>query len=128
MKPYFRPALFLLLISLSNASYSDPYKIAFGSCLDQDIPQPIWSTIQKDEVNAFIFLGDNVYGDDDSSGELDTLRAAYSKQRSILFGPEYQRSTNGTSGTPANYAITKKPHYPTTAATPTSGANNNLEV
>ena len=84
MKPYCHPALFLLLISLSNASYSDPYKIAFGSCLDQDIPQPIWSTIQKDEVNAFIFLGDNVYGDDDSSGELDTLRAAYSKQRSKL--------------------------------------------
>jgi alkaline phosphatase D len=84
VKPYYRPALFLLLISLSNASYSDPYKIAFGSCLDQDIPQPIWSTIQKDEVNAFIFLGDNVYGDDDSSGELDTLRAAYSKQRSKL--------------------------------------------
>ena len=81
MKPYYRPALFLLIISLSNAVYSDPFKIAFGSCLDQDRPQPIWSTIQRDEVNAFIFLGDNVYGDDDSSGELDTLRAAYSKQK-----------------------------------------------
>ena len=81
MKSYYRPALFLLLISISNAVYSDPFKIAFGSCLDQDLPQPIWSTIQKDEVNAFIFLGDNVYGDDNSSGELNILQKAYSKQK-----------------------------------------------
>jgi len=81
VKSYYRPALFLLLISISNAVYSDPFKIAFGSCLDQDLPQPIWSTIQKDEVNAFIFLGDNVYGDDNSSGELNILQKAYSKQK-----------------------------------------------
>ena len=81
MKSYYRPALFLLLISISNTVYSDPFKIAFGSCLDQDLPQPIWSTIQKDEVNAFIFLGDNVYGDDNSSGELNILQKAYSKQK-----------------------------------------------
>lgn len=37
--------------------------IAFGSCSKQDTPQPIWSSILKENPDVFIFLGDNIYAD-----------------------------------------------------------------
>lgn len=37
--------------------------IAFGSCLRQWQPQPVWSAILAEAPEAFIFLGDNVYTD-----------------------------------------------------------------
>ena len=46
------------------------YKYALGSCLDQDYKQPIWSSIKKENIDGFIFLGDNVYGDQ-PSGKLN---------------------------------------------------------
>jgi len=38
-------------------------RLQFGSCVHQDKPQPIWSAIVAEEADAFVFLGDNVYGD-----------------------------------------------------------------
>ena len=38
-----------------------PEVVAFGSCADQNKPQPIWSTIEKNNPDLFIFLGDNIY-------------------------------------------------------------------
>ena len=35
--------------------------IAFGSCADQDQPQPIWTSIEKNHPEIMIMLGDNVY-------------------------------------------------------------------
>ncbi len=35
-------------------------KIAVGSCANQDLPQPIWSTIDKNNPDLFIFAGDTV--------------------------------------------------------------------
>ncbi len=80
MKSYYPFSLLLFLITLSNSAYSETYSIAFGSCINQDLPQPIWSAIEKDNIDGFIFLGDNVYGDD-TSGNLIKLRSAYSKQK-----------------------------------------------
>ncbi len=37
--------------------------IAFGSCVKEDLPQPIWGPINKAKPDMFIFLGDNIYGD-----------------------------------------------------------------
>lgn len=37
--------------------------IAFGSCLRQWLPQPVWQGITSVKPQAFIFLGDNVYTD-----------------------------------------------------------------
>lgn len=39
------------------------YRIAFGSCLDEDKPQPIWTAIEAYEPQLFVFMGDNVYAD-----------------------------------------------------------------
>ena len=36
-------------------------KLAFGSCANQDQPQPIWKTIESNNPELFIFMGDNVY-------------------------------------------------------------------
>lgn len=37
------------------------HRLAFGSCIDQDRPQPIWNAILADAPELFIFGGDNVY-------------------------------------------------------------------
>ena len=76
--------LTLLLVScifLSNNTYA--YKYALGSCLDQDLEQPIWAAIEKQDIDGFIFLGDNVYGDQ-KSGELGKLKQAYKKQKNRI--------------------------------------------
>ena len=73
--------LSISLIFVSNNSYA--YKYGLGSCLDQDLDQSIWGSIEKKNIDGFIFLGDNVYGDQ-SSGELDKLKGAYKKQKSKI--------------------------------------------
>ncbi|MDC1401399.1 alkaline phosphatase family protein [Gammaproteobacteria bacterium] len=76
--------LSLLAISciiFSNSAYA--YKYGLGSCLDQDLEQPIWAAIEKQNIDGFIFLGDNVYGDH-KSGELDKLKKAYKKQKTNI--------------------------------------------
>lgn len=35
--------------------------IATGSCADQDQPQPIWKTIEKNSPDLFLFSGDTIY-------------------------------------------------------------------
>jgi alkaline phosphatase D len=76
--------LSLLAIScivLSNSAYG--YKYGLGSCIDQDLEQPIWDAIETKNIDGFIFLGDNVYGDQ-NSGELERLKAAYKKQKILI--------------------------------------------
>ena len=74
---------FLLLIFSSNFIYAESIKIGLGSCLDQDYPQPIWQSIKKENLNYFIFLGDNVYGDT-RYGSLRKMKSAYDKQKKVL--------------------------------------------
>ena len=76
-------SFFLLLISSTNDIYADSIKIGLGSCLDQDYPQPIWQSIKKEDLNYFIFLGDNVYGDT-RYGSLRKMKSAYDKQKKVL--------------------------------------------
>ena len=44
-------------------------KIAFGSCISQDEEQPIWNSIIDENSDMFIFMGDNVYGDNKYNGK-----------------------------------------------------------
>ena len=75
--------LFLIQAIISNPIEADSIKLGLGSCIDQDFPQPIWNSIEKENLNYFIFLGDNVYGDS-PDGKLEKLRHAYKKQKSLL--------------------------------------------
>ncbi len=82
MKKFFL-SFFLLLVSSTNFIYAESIKIGLGSCLDQDYPQPIWQSIKKEDLNYFIFLGDNVYGDT-RYGSLRKMKSAYDKQKKVL--------------------------------------------
>ena len=73
-------SLYLLLMG-STEVYG--YKFGLGSCLDQDREQSIWSSIKKEELDGFIFLGDNVYGDL-PNGKLLKMERAYQIQKKRL--------------------------------------------
>ena len=79
---------FWILITIISSTLIMPvnvyaYKYGLGSCLDQDFEQPIWSSIKEENVDGFIFLGDNVYGDQ-PSGTLSKMKTAYEIQKNKL--------------------------------------------
>ncbi len=51
-------------------------RIAFGSCAEQNKPQPIWDAVLAAKPQLFIFLGDNVYGDTRTPEVLEQAYAA----------------------------------------------------
>ena len=52
--------------------------IAFGSCLKQEDDQLIWNTVAASDPDLFLFIGDNVYGDNYSDAYgLPELKEAY---------------------------------------------------
>jgi alkaline phosphatase D len=76
--------IFLVFIFFNiNLVQANSIKLGLGSCLDQDYPQPIWESIKKENLNYFIFLGDNVYGDS-YFGNLRKMKKAYEKQEKVL--------------------------------------------
>ncbi|MGH6816669.1 MAG: alkaline phosphatase D family protein [Hyphomicrobiaceae bacterium] len=54
-------------------------RIAFGSCLSQRRPQPIWKSAIAERPQLFLMLGDNVYGDV-AGADMKELKEAYSIQ------------------------------------------------
>ena len=67
--------LFILLISFSLSS-ENLYRLGIGSCNNQDRETKAWDSLDKENLDAFFFLGDNVYGDL-PNGELSRLINAY---------------------------------------------------
>ncbi|HEX8340964.1 MAG TPA: alkaline phosphatase D family protein [Tepidisphaeraceae bacterium] len=61
----------LLVLTAALARAADPAlpaeitRIAFGSCLKQDRPAPIFDGILASRPDVFVWLGDNIYGDSD---------------------------------------------------------------
>lgn len=70
----------------SNSSVEEPSvtRIAFGSCGNQDKEQPLLGVAARLQPDAFVYLGDNIYGD---SRTMDTLRAKYAR---LGAKPEFQ--------------------------------------
>lgn len=60
----------LMLGDLFAADEQPLSRIGFGSCAKQDQPQPIWEPIVASKPQAFILLGDNIYGDSDDMNVL----------------------------------------------------------
>lgn len=67
-------------------------RIAFGSCADQEDPQPIWEAVRAWQPQLFLFLGDNVYGDVRGGAMLE-LRAAYARAAAIPGMAQLRRET-----------------------------------
>jgi alkaline phosphatase D len=66
-----------LLLAASTATATDPpvvSRIAFGSCANQDKPQPIWDAVIETKPQHFVFLGDNIYADTE---DMDVMKAKY---------------------------------------------------
>lgn len=61
-----------------------PSRIAFGSCADQERPQPILGQVVARDPDLFVYLGDNVYGD---TKDMDELRGKYAM---LAAKPEFQ--------------------------------------
>jgi len=62
----------IISVALSSQSVQFPkqLRIAFGSCGDQNKPQPILKQAVALQPDYFIFLGDNIYGDTYDTSEL----------------------------------------------------------
>ncbi|MBX9945591.1 MAG: alkaline phosphatase family protein [Reyranella sp.] len=76
------------LFPLAGAAQPTPLsRIAFGSCADQDQPQPIWDAILAWRPDLFIFAGDNVYGDF-RTADAAALKRAYATAATV---PGYAR-------------------------------------
>ena len=60
-----------------------PGRIAFGSCADQERPQPILMEVIQRDPDLFIYLGDNIYGDTE---DMALLAGKYS---SLAARPEF---------------------------------------
>jgi alkaline phosphatase D len=65
-------------------------RIAFGSCAEQDKPQPILEAAIRDSPDLFIYLGDNIYGDTDDMSKLRREYAELGKR------PEFQHLIKAT--------------------------------
>jgi alkaline phosphatase D len=70
-------------------------RIAFGSCSDENRPQPLWMPILNRRPQLWIWLGDNVYAD---TADMAAMRQAYARARA---NPGYQAllSTTPVIGT-----------------------------
>jgi alkaline phosphatase D len=80
--------LWLLIFLNSNLAQKNPESIttiAFGSCAQQDKPQPILNMVANLKPDFFIYLGDNIYGD---TYDMKELQEKYAKLGSK---PEFQK-------------------------------------
>ncbi len=78
-----RACLFIAVFFFSlNAACEgeDVFRIAAGSCANQNRNQVIWQPILDSQPDLFLFLGDNVYADTEDRAE---MRAAYDKLNNV---------------------------------------------
>ena len=71
-----------LFPAVAGAQSAPLTRIAFGSCADQNRPQPIWDAILAYRPQLFIFAGDNVYGDF-KTPDAAALRRAYDRAATV---------------------------------------------
>jgi alkaline phosphatase D len=64
----------ILAVSWSASATEDLFRVAFGSCLRQHEPVPIWGAIQSVRPDVFLMIGDNVYAD---TRDPEEMRSAY---------------------------------------------------
>lgn len=80
--------LFISLYLFSFNGFSQPaksFRIAFGSCNRQNLPQPAWKAIASRQPDLWLWLGDMIYGDSD---DMNIIKNKYSIQ---LRHPDYKR-------------------------------------
>lgn len=72
-KTAFFTALFISLLFNATAQNNDMElltRVAFGSCNNEQMDQPLWDKIAAQKPKLWIWLGDNIYADTDDTLEL----------------------------------------------------------
>ncbi len=59
--------------------------IQFGSCIQQDLPIPIFRQMRRDDADLILFLGDNIYADTD---DVAVMRRKY---ETLAANPDFQQ-------------------------------------
>ena len=69
-------------------------RFAFGSCVNENRDMKIWDVIAAQNPQAFLMIGDNVYGDTrtTNSADIPTLTASYRKLASRVEFDRFRRS------------------------------------
>jgi len=65
-------------------------RIAFGSCANQEEPQPIWNVISEAKPDLFLFIGDNIYADTEDMTDMAK------KYKRLGSKPEYAKFRTST--------------------------------
>lgn len=60
-------------------------RIAFGSCANQNLDQPVWDAVAAAKPDLFLFVGDNIYADTE---DMELMKAKYAK---LAAKPGYQK-------------------------------------
>ena len=76
-----KSACLLLLVEFLYSCQHEPKitRIAFGSCSTQELENKMWPSINEQNPDVFIWLGDNIYGDSDDPS---VLAEKYNRQKS----------------------------------------------
>ena len=81
------PQTFVLLLFLLGVLPSieapPPRRLALGSCANQELPQPVWTTMLAQDPQLVLLLGDNIYADTEDA----RVRAAAYNQLAAV--PEF---------------------------------------
>ncbi|MCC9168921.1 alkaline phosphatase family protein [Pontibacter sp. XAAS-A31] len=77
MIKYLFSLMLILSLGTAVAQTREEFVMAFGSCNRQNLPQPMWKAISKEQPDLWIWLGDNIYGDSD---DMSVLKAKYETQ------------------------------------------------
>lgn len=64
------PLLGFLRPGAARVEIDSTFRLAFGSCCEQDREQRLWPVIFRERPNVFAFLGDNIYADTRDMAEM----------------------------------------------------------
>jgi alkaline phosphatase D len=97
LRPYYATLTTKLPMAPSNPALADDTvltRIAFGSCANENRSMAFWDVIAKQNPQAFLLIGDNVYGDTGSftDANLPTLVQSYKKLSSRQEFDRFRRS------------------------------------
>lgn len=97
LRPYYAGLATPLPIAPANPALADNAVItrfAFGSCMNENRSMAFWNAISAQEPQAFLLVGDNVYGDTGSftDARLPTLVQSYKKLSSRQEFDRFRRS------------------------------------
>ncbi|MGB5078998.1 MAG: alkaline phosphatase D family protein, partial [Sphingorhabdus sp.] len=97
LRPYYAALTAKLPVAPSNpaiASDTVLTRFAFGSCQNENRSMGFWDVIARQQPQAFLLIGDNVYGDTGSfsAAEIPTLVQSYKKLSSRQEFDRFRRS------------------------------------